>query len=139
MSGKTQALADQYLRFLFTGELPGWAAADKLWLSLHTADPQSLGDQQALEIDYPGYQRSEIARAAAAFTIKGGESTNLATVIFPECGVTGRTFTATHGGIGLNRNGSGILLYSYQLAQPLIIAANISPYYKPGDAIAREA
>jgi hypothetical protein len=138
MSGKTQALAEQYLRHLFNGERPPWDSADRLWMSLHSADPQAQGDQLAHEIDYPGYQRSEIARAAAAFTIAKGESQNLATVIFPECGVTGRTFTATHGGIGLSRSGGGVLLYSYALAQPLVISANISPYYKPGDAIARE-
>jgi len=138
MSGKTQALADQFLRFLFTGEAPSWANVGSLWLSLHTGDPQANGDQQALEIAYPGYARSEIARAQAAFAVSRGESSNLATVIFPECGVTGSVFTATHGGIGLSRSGSGLLLYSYQLSQPLVISANISPYYKPGDAIARE-
>lgn len=87
--------------------------ATSLYISLHTADPGSAGNQTTNETAYTGYARVAVPRTAGGFSVSGSSPTtisNVNAITFAQCGVTGSTIT--HFGIGLAPSGAGTLIGS---------------------------
>lgn len=110
--------------------LVGSATPGVLYVSLHTADPGEAGNQSTSESAYTSYARVSVARTSAQWAVSGTsptQVTNVNTITFIKC--TGGTESITHVGIGTSASGSGKLLYSGQLASPLSVSNNISPFF----------
>ncbi len=107
------------------------AVAGNLYVSLHTADPGEAGNQSTNEANYTSYARVAVARSGAGWTVLNNTVTNAAAVPFPAC--TGGANTITHFGIGTDPSGSGTLLYSGELTNPLDVSNGITPFFPAGD------
>jgi hypothetical protein len=96
-----------------------------LYLSLHTADPTSAGNQTSSEVSYTGYARVAVARSTSGWTVSGNSVNPAATISWPAC--TGGTATATNFGIGTASTGTGELLYSGTISPNIAIASGVTP------------
>lgn len=107
--------------------LPG-AYGGNLYLSLHTADPGSSGDQTVNEISYTGYARVAIVRdnSGTGWTISGNPRTNVGELTFGTRSDVGSA-TITHGALGTASSGAGRLLYKGAVASNLIVTQNVTP------------
>ena len=78
---KSSAFANAHLLLVFNNTnialvgdatgLRGSTTAGSLYLSLHTADPGTSGDQTTNEIAYTGYARVAVARTSGGFVVTG--------------------------------------------------------------------
>ena len=96
-----------------------------LYLSLHTADPTSAGNQTSNEVSYTGYARVAVARSTSGWTVSGNTVNPAATISWPAC--TGGTATATNFGVGTASTGTGELLYSGTISPNIAIASGVTP------------
>lgn len=96
-----------------------------LYLSLHTADPTSAGNQTSSEVSYTGYARVAVARSTSGWTVSGNSVNPAATISWPAC--TGGTATATNFGVGTASTGTGKLLYSGTISPNIAIASGVTP------------
>jgi hypothetical protein len=105
--------------------------ATNLYVSLHTSDPGEAGTQATNETAYTNYARVAVARTSGGWTVATNTVTNVGTVTFPACGVTGATIT--HFGIGTASSGAGKLLYSGALSASLAVSNGITPSFAAGE------
>jgi len=96
-----------------------------LYISLHTADPGTSGDQTVNEVAYSGYSRVAIARSAVGWTVTDAVGTNAAAISFSTC--TSGNNTIMYAAVGTAASGAGKLLYSGSLTAPLQVSAGITP------------
>lgn len=101
------------------------AAANSMYVSLHTASPGASGTQATSETTYTGYLRRAVARGLAAWTVVGNYLQNSATISFPAVG--SGSGTITHVGVGFALSGAGELDAFDALATPKA--------FTPGDVI----
>ena len=116
--------AENWMKLLFQGvDWPGIATADlaspgdKVWVSLHTANPGPSGNQATNESQYQGYKRVGVDRSTAAWIVTGNSVSPAAPVTFPT--VTAGSEELTYLGIGQYNAGAGHLFY-WALLQPSI-------------------
>ena len=101
------------------------APATNLYISLHTADPTSAGNQASNECNYTGYNRIAVVRSSSGWTVSGENVSPTATISFPAC--TGGTNTAAYWGVGLSASGAGALLYSGTVTPNISVASGVTP------------
>jgi hypothetical protein len=77
-----------------------------IYVSLHTADPGSTGDQTTNETSYTSYVRQAVARTTGGWTVTSNVATPVANITFPIS--TGGTPTITHWAIGTAVSAAGI-------------------------------
>jgi len=124
-----------------TAGLQPAGVAGSLYVSLHTADPTTSGNQTSNEVGYQNYARVAVARSSAGWTISGSSPTqaaNTAVVTFPQAGTSGAC-TALYMGIGTSLSGAGELIYSGALTSSLAISNNITPSFAIGALIVNES
>lgn len=128
MAKSSLSIGDVLSSLLNAVALPG-AYGSNLYISLHTGDPGSTGDQTVNECAYTSYARVAVARdnTGAGFTTSTSTRSNSAEVTFPTC--TGGTETATYVGIGTASSSTGRLLYKGALTSSLAISNNITPRF----------
>lgn len=109
--------------------LRGSTVAGSLYLSLHTADPGTAGDQTASETAYTSYARQAVARSGAGFVVTANSVSPAANVDFPECtAVPGAAIT--HFAIGVSVSGAGLRLYSGAITPNITMAVGVIPRIK---------
>ena len=96
-----------------------------LYVSLHTADPTSSGNQSSSEATYTGYARVAVARTTGGFTVSGNSVSPASTVSFPAC--TGGTNTITNFAIGTASSGSGKILYTGTVTPNISVSNGVTP------------
>lgn len=96
-----------------------------LYVSLHTADPTSAGNQTSNETSYTSYARVAVARTTGGWTVTTNSVSPAATISFPAC--TGGTATITYLGIGTASSGTGKLLYSGTVSPNIAVASGVTP------------
>jgi hypothetical protein len=145
---KSDAWEDGLLNLLFNnddfllvgdgGGLLGSVADGDLYVSLHTADPADVGDQNTSETAYTGYLRIAVSRVAGWSAASAGVVTPAADIDFDEC-------TASPGaavgwfGIGCSSGtGAGKLLYSGALTPPITMATGVIPRVKSTSTITED-
>lgn len=96
-----------------------------LYVSLHTADPTSAGNQTSNEATYTSYARVAVSRTTAGWTVTGNSVSPASTISFPAC--TGGTNTITFVGIGTAATGAGTLLYSGPITPNISVASGVTP------------
>lgn len=130
--GKSSALENDLLKLIFNAtaiaNLADNAASSpltNLYMSLHTADPTSAGNQTSNEATYTGYARVAILRNTSGWTVTANAVAPASTVSFPAC--TGGSNTITHGGVGTASSGTGKLLYSGTITPNISVSSGVTP------------
>ena len=135
MAGKSLYLENAWLQLLFnkvdiaglasgtiTGQLPN------LYLSLHTNDPDSAANSQALnETAYPSYARMPLVRTSSGWTITASVVKPTSIVNFPTSTAGTQGSPITHVGIGTDPTGPGKLLFSGSLSPTITMAVGVIP------------
>ena len=96
-----------------------------LYVSLHTADPTSAGNQSSSEATYTGYARVAVARTTGGFTVTTNSVSPAGTISFPAC--TGGTNTITNFAIGTAASGTGKILYTGTVTPNIAVASGVTP------------
>lgn len=105
--------------------------ATALYVSLHTADPGEAGNQSTSEAAYDGYARVSVNRNSGGWTCTANAAANTAQVTFGQA--TGGTIAdITHVAIGLSSSGTGTLLGSLELEDPIVMAVGATPIFSAG-------
>jgi hypothetical protein len=103
----------------------GSSPLTNLYVSLHTADPTSSGNQTSSEVSYTGYARVAVARTSAGWTVTGNSVSPAATISFPAC--SGGSATATNFSAGTASSGTGEILYTGTVTPNISIASGVTP------------
>ena len=96
-----------------------------LYVSLHTADPTSAGNQTSSEASYTGYARVAVARTTGGWTVSGNSVSPAATISFPPC--TGGIATITNWSVGTASSGAGEILYTGTVTPNIAVASGVTP------------
>lgn len=130
--GKGATFENDFLKLIFNGtgianiaDNTATSPLTNLYLSLHTADPTSAGNQTSNEATYTGYARVAVARTTSGFTVTGNSVSPVGTISFPAC--TGGTNTISYLGVGTASSGSGKLLYSGTVTPNISVASGVTP------------
>jgi hypothetical protein len=105
-----------------------------LYLSLHTADPTTAGNQSSSEIAYTGYARKALVRTTSGWTVTGNSVSPVANVDFGKM-TGGAGGTATHVVVGTALSGSGKILWIGTPASSIVVATNVVPRLEAGSTI----
>jgi hypothetical protein len=130
--GKGATFENDFLKLIFNAvamaNMADNAASSpltNLYVSLHTADPTSAGNQTSNEATYTSYARVAVARSSAGWTVTGNSVSPAATISFPAC--TGGSNTITYLGVGTASTGTGKLLYSGTVTPNIAVASGVTP------------
>lgn len=96
-----------------------------LYVSLHTADPGSGGNQTTNETAYTSYARVAIARTSAGWTVTTNSVSPATDIVFPAC--TGGTATITYFAVGTASTSTGKILYSGTLSPNIAVSSGVTP------------
>lgn len=143
MAGKSLYLENSILQLLFNkvdiATLASGTVANQLanlYISLHTADPDSAANSQALnETAYPGYTRMALARTSSGWTVTASTVRPTAAVSFPVSTAGTQGGAITHVGIGTSPSGVGTLLFSGALSPTITMAEGVIPQILATSAI----
>lgn len=98
------------------------------YVSLHSANPGTTGDQTVNELSYGGYARIAVVRTTAGWSVpSSGQTKNVADIIFASC-VAG-SGSAAYVGLGTSLSGVGRLRYAGPLAAVRLIVAGVRPIF----------
>lgn len=111
----------------------GTSPLTNLYVSLHTADPTSSGDQTSNEVAYTSYARVAVARSSSGFTVTANSVGPAATITFPAA--TGGSATATFFAIGTASTGTGKILYSGAISPSIAISSGVTPQLTTSTAV----
>ena len=130
--GKGATFENAYLKLIFNAvaiaNIADNAASSpltNLYVSLHTSDPSSSGNQSTNEATYTSYARVAVARSSAGWTISGNVVNPAAAIVFPAC--TGGTNTITNFAVGTAATGSGEILYTGTVTPNISVASGVTP------------
>jgi hypothetical protein len=118
------------------GGLQPSSVAGSLYVSLHTGDPGTTGDQTVNEANYTGYARVAVARSGAGWTVTSATAANTAAVTFGLC--TAGTNTIEYFGVGTAVSSTGDLLYSFPLTAAFFDSVGLTSgntIYAPGHTL----
>lgn len=102
------------------------APLTNLYLSLHTANPGTNGDQTTNEISYTGYARKAVPRSSSGFAISGKVATLAALVAFDQM-TGGAGGTATYMILGTASSGAGKIVARGAISPQLLITTGVTP------------
>ena len=112
-----------------------------LYVSLHTSDPGTSGDQTAEEISYTGYARVAVARSAGspAWTISGAQPS----AAIPNASIVFGTMSGGDGGtaqyavVGTLSTGAGQILYKGAITPNIFVISGVAPSLLVSSAISQ--
>ena len=130
--GKSAAFDNSLLKLIFNAtnisnlaDNTATSPLTSLYISLHTADPTSAGNQSSSEAAYTSYARVAVARTTGGWTVTGNSVSPAGAISFPAC--TGGTATITNFGVGTAATGAGVLLYSGTVTPNISVATGVTP------------
>jgi hypothetical protein len=102
------------------------APLTSIYVSLHTADPGSGGNQTTNEATYTSYARVAVARTTAGWTVVGSAVNPVNPIAFPIA--TGSiSETETWAAAGTAPTGTGKILYRGPLTPGIAVAPGVTP------------
>ena len=129
---KGATFSDQFLKLILNAtaipniaDNASVAPLTNLYVSLHTADPTSSGNQTTNEVSYTGYTRVAVARTSGGWSVSGNTFDPVSTIVFPAC--TGGSATATFAMIGTALSGTGENLWSGPITPSIAISNGVIP------------
>lgn len=147
MPAKTSAFDNAFLQLIFNGTTisvennsgSGTAnlatdvgAVPNLYVSLHTANPGTNGNQNTNEAQYSNYNRVAVARTTG-WVVTGSSVSPAATISFPIA--TGGSESETYFGIGTSTTGAGTLLYFGSISPSITVSTGITPQLTTSSSI----
>jgi hypothetical protein len=96
-----------------------------LYVSLHTADPTSSGNQSSNETSYGGYTRIGVARSTGGWTVSTNSVSPASNINFP-AGTSGSQ-TITNWAIGTLSSGAGQILWTGTVSPNISVGTGITP------------
>jgi hypothetical protein len=130
--GKASTFENDWLKLIFNAtpiaNIADNAAASpltNLFVSLHTADPGSGGNQTTNEAAYTSYARVSVARTSGGWTVTGNSVSPAAVITFPTA--TGGSETETFFGVGTASSGAGKLLYRGPITPNIVVTTGVPP------------
>lgn len=139
--GMSNILSNGLLLLFFNGtglaniaDNAGTSPLTTLYISLHSADPGTAGDQTTNEIGYGTYARVSVARTAAGWSVSGHTASPVANIVFPAPGASAGQ-TASFIGIGASLSGAGVRYLSGALTPTIPITAGVAPTITTGSQI----
>lgn len=107
-------------------------------VGLHTANlTAATGSQLENESAYTNYARESTARSAVDWSApSGGSLSNVQTLQFPACGVTGSA--VSHVSTGIAGSGAGAVWHYGGLNSTLAVANGITPQFNVGALVVQE-
>jgi hypothetical protein len=130
--GKSATFDNDWLKLIFNAtpiaNIADNAASSpltNLYLSLHTSDPGSSGNQTTNECTYTPYARVAVARTSGGWTVTGASVSPGSTVSFPACTVGSQT--AAFAAVGTASSGTGKILYSGAISPTIAISVGVAP------------
>ncbi len=96
-----------------------------IYMSGHTADPGTSGDQTTSEVGYTLYARVAVARNSGGWTITGNVANPTSLVSFPTG--SGGSGTITFIGLGKSISGTGTLLMRGAVTPNIVTGNGITP------------
>ena len=130
--GKGATFSNQLLALIFNATTianlainASSAPLTSLYVSLHTADPTSSGNQSTSEASYTGYARVAVARSTGGWVVTSNSVSPAGTVSFPAC--TGGTNTITNFSVGSASSGAGEIFYTGTVTPNISVASGVTP------------
>ena len=124
--------------------LIGSSTPGNVFIALHVSDPGRGGSQTTGEANFGGYVRVPVPRTKSRWTVElinpdmgPARGSNATLIAFPEC--TSGENKITHASVGTSATGTGKLIYSGQLVQPMPVSIGIILEFKVGDIAFSEA
>lgn len=111
----------------------GSSPLTSLYISLHTADPTSAGNQTSNEANYTGYARVAVARTTGGWTVSSNSVVPAALISFAQC--TGGTNTITNFAIGTASTGTGKILYTGAVSPSIAVANGVTPQFTTASSV----
>lgn len=106
----------------------GTSPITNLYVSLHTADPTTTGNQSSSEISYTGYSRVAVARTTSGWTVTANAVSPVATIIFnASTGGTGGTVTNWAVGSTTLAGGAGQIFYVGTVSPNIVVTSGVTP------------
>ncbi len=133
---KNLAFGNDILSKVFNNAEFTWLPLLGFYLSLHTNDPGTSGNQAPNECNYGGYTRVSVSRNTDNWLVAGNRVENKTTVVYPTC--TSGTNVAKYFAIGTNVSGVGRIIYSGVLTSTLTISLNVQPRFSKGSIVILE-
>lgn len=141
MAGKSDTFEADLLRLIFNAtaianiaDNAASAPLTNLFVSLHTADPQSGttegSAQTTSEATYTSYSRVTVARTSGAWSVTTDANgvtgvSPTSAITFPQA--TGGTNTITHFAIGTAASGTGRILYAGAVTPSITVSNGVQP------------
>lgn len=132
MAGMGQTYANGILGLLFNATAIATIAQNNatspitnIYVSLHTADPGTTGNQNTSEVAYTGYARVAVARTSSGWTVSTNTVVPVANVSFPAG--TGGSGTATNWAVGTAASGTGQILYTGAISPSIVCGNGVTP------------
>jgi hypothetical protein len=130
--GKAATFENDWLKLIFNAvaianiaDNAATSPLTNLYVSLHTADPGSGGNQTTSEAAYTSYARVAVARTSGGWTVTGNSVSPAATITFPTA--TGGSETETFFGVGTASSGAGKLLYRGSITPNIVVTTGVPP------------
>lgn len=141
MAAKGTTFDNDLLKLVFNGtaianiaDNAGTSPLTNLYVSLHTADPTTGGNQTSSEISYTGYSRVGVARTSGGFTVTTNSVSPAATVTFGQM-TAGAGGTVTNFVIGTASSGTGKILYTGGVSPNIVVSNGVTPQLSTASAI----
>lgn len=131
MAGKTLAYANDLLALIFNATTfanvaqNGASPITSIFISLHTADPGTSGNQTTNEAAYTSYARVGVVRTSSGWTVASNVVNPVTAITFPAA--TGGSETETFFGIGSAASGTGVLFYSGTVTPNITVTSGVTP------------
>lgn len=133
MAAKGTTFDNDFLKLLFTAtaianiaDNAASAPLTALYVSLHTSDPTTAGNQTSGEIAYTGYARVTVARTAGGWTVTTNSVSPVSAVTFPQM-TGGAGGTASYAAVGTASTGTGKLLWYGAISPTISVSNGVSP------------
>ena len=104
-----------------------------LYLSLHTSDPGTSGNQTTNEAAYTSYARVAVARTSGGWTVTGLNAVLTSPITFPTA--TGGSETETYFGLGSASSGTGKLFGRGTITPGIAVTNTVTPQLTTGTTI----
>jgi hypothetical protein len=104
-----------------------------LYVSLHTADPGTGGNQTTNEAAYTSYARVAVARTSGGWSVSGNTVDPVAAIVFPTA--TGGSETETWAAVGTLTSGTGKILYRGPISPTIAVSNGVTPQLTTTSAI----
>jgi hypothetical protein len=125
---KSNAFETGMLAKVFKATALSWDAEVELTVYLHKEIITDADASTVDECDYTNYAAQDVARTGVGWDVTGDTASNVAAIVFPQCGAVGNTIK----GVSITPKNSTVVLYWGELNDELTVSNLIQPQFQIG-------